>query len=161
MRGQHATDAPAVRVIPPLFPLLTILAGIGLNRLWPLDIGVVLPAPARYWVGGIIVAGAILGLGAWPIFLFRRSGQSEIPWTPSTRIVERGPYRVTRNPMYLQMVLVCIGVSILLMNVWIVALTPVCAWLLQRFAIVPEEAYLERTFGDAYRAYKGRVRRWI
>jgi protein-S-isoprenylcysteine O-methyltransferase Ste14 len=63
--------------------------------------------------------------------------------------------------MYLQMVLVCIGIAVMLMNVWILLLTPVCAWVLQRFAIVPEEAYLEGKFGDTYRAYKGRVRRWI
>ena len=63
--------------------------------------------------------------------------------------------------MYLQMVLVCVGVAVILMDVWILALTPVCAWLLQRFAILPEEAYLERKFGDAYLAYKSRVRRWL
>ena len=49
----------------------------------------------------------------------------------------------------------------ILMDAWILALTPVCAWLLQRFAILPEEAYLERKFGDAYLAYRSRVRRWL
>ena len=49
----------------------------------------------------------------------------------------------------------------ILMDLWILALTPSCAWLLQRFAILPEEAYLERKFGDTYLAYKGQVRRWI
>jgi protein-S-isoprenylcysteine O-methyltransferase Ste14 len=59
------------------------------------------------------------------------------------------------------MVLVCVGVAVILMNWWILALTPVCGWLLQRFAILPEEAYLERKFGDTYLAYKRRVRRWL
>ena len=63
--------------------------------------------------------------------------------------------------MYLQMVLACIGIAVALMNLWIQGLTPVCAWLLQRLAILPEELYLERKFGDAYLAYKGRVRRWL
>ena len=63
--------------------------------------------------------------------------------------------------MYLLMVLVCVGVAILLWDVWILALTPVGAWLLQRLAIVPEEDYLERKFGDTYLAYKRRVRRWL
>ena len=63
--------------------------------------------------------------------------------------------------MYLQSVLVCVGVAVILMDLWILALTPICAWLLQRFAILSEEAYLERKFGDTYLAYKGRVRRWI
>jgi protein-S-isoprenylcysteine O-methyltransferase Ste14 len=154
-------DAAAVRVFPPGVPLLTILAGIVLNHLWPIDLGFAFPRPERYWVGGLIVAGAILGLGFWSMLLFRRTGQNENPWKPTPQIVERGPFRFTRNPMYLQMVLVCIGFGVILMNAWILALTPVSAWVLQRFAILPEEAYLERKFGDSYLAYKVRVRRWL
>lgn len=154
-------DAAAVRVFPPGVPLLTILLGVGLDRMWPVALGLELPPPGRYWFGGFIVAGAILGLGLWSVLLFRSSGQNENPWTPTPRIVEHGPFRVTRNPMYLQMVLVCLGVAVILGNVWILALTPVCGWLLQRFAILPEESYLERKFGDDYLSYKRRVRRWL
>ncbi len=63
--------------------------------------------------------------------------------------------------MYLQMVLICVGIAIILWNVWVLVLTLICAWVLQKFAIKPEETYLERKFGDAYLAYKRRVRRWI
>jgi len=161
MKAKQQRDAAAVRIFPPGVPLLTILAGIGLSRLWPIDLGFTLPTPGRYWVGGLIVAGSILGLGLWPVLLFRGTGQDVNPWKPTPEIVERGPFRITRNPMYLQMVLVCIGVAVILMNFWILILTPVCAWLLQRFAILPEEAYLERKFGDIYLAYKSRVRRWL
>jgi protein-S-isoprenylcysteine O-methyltransferase Ste14 len=63
--------------------------------------------------------------------------------------------------MYLQMLLVCVGVAILLANGWILLLTPVGGWVLQRLAIQPEEAYLERKFGETYLAYKRRVRRWL
>lgn len=154
-------DAPAVRILPPAVPLITILAGVGLERVWPIDLGVALPAPVRHWIGGAIIAGAVLGLGVWSIALFRRAGESEIPWTPTHRFQERGPYRLSRNPMYLQLILISIGVAILLASWWVLALTPLTAWVLQRFAIRPEEAYLERTFGDDYRAYKSRVRRWI
>lgn len=161
MDPEPGTDAAAVRVFPPGVPLLTIVGGIGLSRLWPLDLGFVLPAPARYWLGSAIIAAAVLGLGLWSVVLFRRSGQNENPWKPTPVIVERGPFRLTRNPMYLQMVLVCVGVAVIRNDWWIVALTPVCAWLLQTFAIAPEEAYLERKFGDSYLAYKRRVRRWF
>jgi protein-S-isoprenylcysteine O-methyltransferase Ste14 len=154
-------DAANVRIFPPAAPLLTILAGVGLGRLLPVDLGFDIPSPARYWVGGLIVVGALFGLGLWSVVLFRRSGQNENPWKPTPVIVERGPFRITRNPMYLQMVIICIGFAVMLMNVWILALTPVCAWVLQRFAILPEEAYLERKFGGAYLAYKSRVRRWL
>lgn len=154
-------DAAAVRVLPPGVPLLAVLLALGLDRLWPIDLGIEIPETVRDWIGGGIVAGAFFGLGLWSLVLFRRSGQSANPWRPTSRIVERGPFRLTRNPMYLQLVLICVGLSILLGNWWLLLLTPVVAWTLQRFAIRPEEAYLERKFGDEYRAYKRRVRRWI
>ena len=75
--------------------------------------------------------------------------------------METGPYRFTRNPMYLQMVIACFGFAIALWNGWIALLTPVCAYVLQTFAIKPEEAYLERKFGQSYLDYKQRVRRWF
>ncbi len=161
MTTSKESDGAAVRFFPPGIPMLTILLGVGLQDLWPIDPGFELAAPARYWVGGLIVAGAVLGLGLWSVVLFRRGGQSENPWKPTPRIEDRGPYRITRNPMYLQMVLVCVGFAIILSNPWILALTPVGAWLLQQLAILPEEAYLEQKFGDTYVAYKKRVRRWL
>ena len=156
-----AVDRAEVRFFPPGIPLITILAGVGLQRWWPLGGGFALPAPLRHWVGGLIVVGAACGLGAWSVILFRRAGQNENPWKPTPSIVERGPYRRTRNPMYLQMVLVCVGFSVALANLWILVLTPLCALSLQVLAIVPEEAYLERKFGQAYLDYKARVRRWL
>ena len=161
MATDRQKDAAAVRVFPPAVPLLTILVGIGLDRLWPIDAEFILPAPARYWIGGLIVAGAFLGFGAWSALTLRRTGQTEKPWTPTTQIVQHGPFALTRNPLYLQMVLICVGIAVMLMNVWILLLTPVCAWFLQRLAIVPEEAYLEQKFGETYLAYKRRVRRWL
>lgn len=152
-------DRAEVRVFPPGVPLATILLGVGLHRVWPLGLGV--PAPLRYWLGGALVLGVLLGFGLWAVILFRRSGQNENPWKPSPEIVDRGPFSITRNPMYLQMVLGCIGFAIILSNAWILLLTPVCALVLQTFAILPEEAYLERKFGERYLDYKSRVRRWF
>lgn len=161
MSPEPKVDHAAVRVFPPGVPLFTVLVGVGLQWLWPITLDFELPAPERYWVGGLVVAFSFLGLGLWSVVLFRRSGQNENPWRPTPQIMERGPFQVTRNPMYLQMVLVCIGIAVVLWNVWILLLTPICAWLLQKYAIEPEEAYLESKFGDAYLAYKRRVRRWI
>lgn len=154
-------DAAAVLVFPPGVPLLTILMGVALNRLWPLESWFGPSPPASYWIGGAIVVAAILGFGFYSVTLVRRSGQSENPWKPTTEILDRGPFGLTRNPMYLQMVLACIGVAIMLRNTWILLLVPVCAWVLHRFAILQEEAYLERKFGERYLSYKRRVRRWI
>lgn len=154
-------DAAEVRVFPPAVPLATILLGVALEYLIPIDPGFSPVTAAKYWVGALIVVCAVLGLGLWSVLLVRGSGQSENPWKPTTEIVERGPFRISRNPMYLQMILVCVGLSIILWNVWILLLTPLCAWFLQRLVIAPEEAYLERKFGDSYLTYKRRVRRWI
>jgi protein-S-isoprenylcysteine O-methyltransferase Ste14 len=158
---QGSRDRAAVRVFPPAIPLVAILAGSGLQYVWPINIGAAIPALVRYWIGGAIFVGAILLLGGWSVLLMRRSGQSENPWKPTTAIIERGPYRFTRNPMYLQMVLACVGVAVILANVWILLLAAVCAWALQVLAILPEEEYLERKFGEQYLAYKKRVRRWL
>ena len=157
----ESKDAAAVRIFPPGVPILVIAVGAGLQQLWPIRSGVELPALLRYGLGSAIVLGAVLGLGWQAVRLFRRSGQSENPWKPTPELVEAGPFRLTRNPMYLQLVLVCVGFALLLANIWILILTPLGAWLLQRFAILPEEAYLERKFGERYRAYKRRVRRWL
>ena len=73
----YEPDAAALRVFPLGVPLLTIVTGVGLSRLWPIEF------PGRYWVGGMIVAGAVFGLGLWSIVLFRRTGQSENPWKPT------------------------------------------------------------------------------
>ncbi len=154
-------DAARVRVFPPGVPLITILFGQVLQRFWPIGQSVELAGVVRYGLGGLIVLGAIRGLGWRAVRTMRATGQSENPWKPTPSIIESGPYRYTRNPMYLQLVILCIGFALLLRNPWILLLTPIAAWVLQRFAIVPEEEYLERKFGEAYLAYKRRVRRWI
>lgn len=161
MGAQEKRESPDVRIVPPAVPVATILGGIGLQFLWPIDPGFAIDTPWRYWIGGLIIAGSVAYLGLWPVLLFRRTGQSPIPRTPTTEIVESGPYRLTRNPMYLLMVLACVGVAIALWNVWILLMIPVCAYVLNAYAIKPEEVYLEENFGEAYRAYKRRVRRWI
>jgi protein-S-isoprenylcysteine O-methyltransferase Ste14 len=150
-----------VRFPPAILPIITIVSGHYLSSFLPLVSGFDLPTPARYWIGGLIAAGALLVLGLWPVILFHRAGQSELPWTPTTEIIIRGPYQFTRNPMYLMMVLFCIGFAIILSDVWTAILTPVCAALLYLIAIRPEEAYLEGKFGESYRAYTQKVRRWV
>lgn len=154
-------DAAKVRVFPPAVPLTAVLLGVAADYLVPLPVPAVLPVAVRLVIGTAIVVGAILFLGLWAILLVRRSGQSENPWKPTTSIVEAGPFRVSRNPMYLQMVLVCLGLSVMLWNAYLFVLAFVCGWVLQTLVIVPEEDYLERRFGDTYRDYKRRVRRWI
>ncbi len=155
------SDRAAVRFPPPLVAVLTILAGYGLERVVPLAAAPTMPSVVRYGGGGFVVAASVAVLSVWPIILFRRSGQDPRPWTPTPELLVDGPYRFTRNPMYLMMVLVCAGASLLLASAWVLLLTPLCGVIIHLTAIRHEETYLERMFGESYRRYRERVRRWI
>lgn len=141
--------------------MLTVLAGFALNLIAPIGSDLMPDGLLRYVTGGVLIIAPIYFLGFQSVRELRRTGQSENPYKTTTEIVETGPFRFTRNPMYLQMVIACFGFAILLSSAWIALLTPVCAVLLHVLVIRHEEAYLERKFGDDYLAYKGRVRRWI
>lgn len=154
-------DAAKVRVFPPAIPLVAIVAASLLHYWLPIGPDLDIPDRVRMAVGIVIIVASVLGLGLWSVVLFRKGGQSENPWKPTSHIERRGPYRMTRNPMYLQMVLVCVGVAIAFANGWLMLAIPFVAWALQRFAIEPEERYLTAKFGSTYREYQRSVRRWI
>jgi protein-S-isoprenylcysteine O-methyltransferase Ste14 len=80
---------------------------------------------------------------------------------PTTQIVEDGPFRFSRNPMYLSLILVLFGFAVLLLSIWFMVAATVLWLVFNRIAVVPEEVYLEKKFGEQYTAYKSRVRRWI
>jgi len=154
-------DHAAVKFPPPFIGILTILIGYGLGWLFPIMDDFLVPAPARYWVGGIICVIAALVLMIWPFRLFQKIEQDPAPWTSTPELIVVGPYKFTRNPMYLMMLFVCFGFSIILDEAWVFVLTPVCAIAIYLIAIRHEEKYLEEKFGESYREYKKKVRRWI
>ena len=153
-------DAAAVRVPPPLLYLLSIVVGALLHlnvRPWPLP---GLPEPTADAVGfGLIFAGIAVAVSA--LVHFKRTGQNPEPWKPTPSIVAEGIYRYSRNPMYVGMAIVQIGVGTVLVNMWVIALTALSLVAVFFVAVRHEEAYLERKFGDDYRHYKARVRRWL
>jgi protein-S-isoprenylcysteine O-methyltransferase Ste14 len=150
-------DTANVIVRPPIAWALAVLAGFALDWLMPLRF---LPAAlSAGWLGAIVFAVA-LALFAWAIATMTRSGSNVPTRLPTTTIVETGPYRFTRNPIYLAMVLGLIGLAIAFDTLWLlIALVPF-ALLIRYGVIAREEAYLERKFGDVYRRYRARVRRW-
>ena len=154
-------DRAAVRFPPPLVCVLTILVGYGLERWVPLVALPTVSSILRYGVGGFIVVTSVALFGVWPAVLFQRSGQDPKPWTATPELVLEGPYKFTRNPMYLTMVLVCVGFAVMLVSAWVLLLTPLCGMILYLIAIRHEEVYLEQKFADRYLRYKDRVRRWI
>jgi protein-S-isoprenylcysteine O-methyltransferase Ste14 len=108
--------------------------------------------------GALVLAG--LGLSAAVMRSFGRAGTPVTPLSETRRLVVTGPYRWSRNPDYLGQALVTAGLAFLLSNGWVlVALVPALA-LVRVGVIAREERYLERRFGEEYRAYCRRVRRW-
>ena len=152
-----STEASGVRVPPPLFYVAGFLIGIGLEAAFPID----RPPVA------ITVAGSALGLGAWlaldgaAMLSFRRARSSMIPMRPSTALVTSGPYRFTRNPMYLGMAFLYAAIALVLGLVWPLIVLPVVIAAVDQLVIAIEEAYLVRRFGQPYCDYMATTRRWL
>jgi protein-S-isoprenylcysteine O-methyltransferase Ste14 len=112
------------------------------------------------WLGGAVFVSA-LALFAWAITTITRAGSNVPSNMPTTSIVATGPYRFTRNPIYLGMMLGLVGLAIAFDSLWLL-MTLVPFFLVIRYGVVArEEAYLERKFGEVYRRYRARVRRWL
>jgi len=150
-------DSAQVRFPPPLVVLGCLLAGLALDRvlgLAALDIAVLRP------VGVVIGAlgAAILGSG---LIGFFRAGNDPEPWKKDTQLVTSGLYRFSRNPMYLGMVMVQLGIALLCQSIGGVLSVPLAIALVDRFVIAREEPHLRATFGRDYENYSKRVRRWL
>ncbi len=134
------------------------MAGLALNRLVPLPF-LPLDLPAG-WIGATMFVAA-LALFAWAIVAMTGAGSNVPTNRPTTTIVETGPYRFTRNPIYLGMFLGLIGLAVGLDNLWLLLMLAPFALVIRYGVVAREEAYLDRRFGDVYRAYRSRVRRWL
>jgi protein-S-isoprenylcysteine O-methyltransferase Ste14 len=111
-------------------------------------------------VGGLIVAvGA--GIVASARVHFTRTGQSPIPWKPSPELILQGPYRFTRNPMYVGVTLIQIGLGVAFNNLWIALFAPLALLTVHFVAVLPEERYLSERFGARYQSYLTQVRRYL
>jgi protein-S-isoprenylcysteine O-methyltransferase Ste14 len=152
-----ARDNPGVIARPPLILLSFIALGLTLDWLMPAPF---LPAAVQYGVGGVLIVLA-LALGIAAIVCFTRAGTNVPTYLPATALVAVGPYRFSRNPIYVAMILLVLGVGVMVDSVWIVALAVPFAIVLRYGVIAREERYLEDKFRDSYRAYRANVRRWI
>jgi len=150
-------DNPGVRVPPPALYALAVLAGYMLNRRWPLPMAG--SAVVRVTAWALTVVWAALTVSS--IGNFRRSRTSIVPIRPATTLVISGPYRFTRNPMYVGLAMLTVAMGLFMGSGWpIVLLIPVLL-AVRVFVIAPEERYLERRFGADYVGYTRRVRRWL
>jgi len=145
------------RVLPPVYFLGALLLMVGLHVAFP--VRQVIQFPYRY-SGVVFVLGGIL-LVLWAVRLFGQAGTPIKPFQEASALVARGPYRLTRNPMYVGMVGVLCGIAVLLGSLAPFLIIPLFGALLDVRFIRVEEAALERVFGARYRDYKARVRRWL
>jgi protein-S-isoprenylcysteine O-methyltransferase Ste14 len=150
----------AVLIPPPLLFVLTFLSGVGMQHLMPLTVSLPSIVKIGHIVGdGLLAAGILLALSCMAIFLLVRT--TLIPFGTAAKLVTRGPYRITRNPMYVSLVLVYVGVVGLLTQAWPLFLLPFPRAINHRAVIPIEEARMREVFGDAFEQYCSSVHRWI
>jgi protein-S-isoprenylcysteine O-methyltransferase Ste14 len=150
-------DSPGVAYPPPFLFAAAVLAGFLLERRWPLPMSPGVIGRLAAWT--LVALSVPLTYGS--ISLFWRRHTSIIPNRPAGTLVVAGPYRFTRNPMYLGLTLLTVALAIFMSTWWpLVLLVPALA-VLQVTVIRLEEAYLRRRFGTDYDAYARRVRRWF
>lgn len=152
-----SNDHAGVKFPPPLIFLISILFGLLVNRLYPMSV-VPESLAMPFGILFIVAAFGVAFLG------FRELGRHKTtvrPDEPSSAIVKSGPYRFTRNPLYVSLSTLQLGIGLWANILWVVVmLIPV--WIVMTTQVIArEEAYLERAFGDDYLAYKSSVRRWI
>lgn len=148
---------PQVKFPPPVFYLAMIGAGYLINGVIPLQW---LPAFYSGWLGVAMMCFGFMLIG-WSSFEFRRHQTTILPHKASSKIIKAGPFRFSRNPIYTAFTLIQIGAGIALGNLWILILVVPSIWIMSKFVIEREEAFLKQAFGEEYLQYLASVRRWV
>jgi protein-S-isoprenylcysteine O-methyltransferase Ste14 len=151
---------PGIRCPPPVYFLGAGVAAWGLGRWQPLAIDAAGRDALQSGAGWVLTAGG-LGLVGWGLATLIRLRTTFLPDREATRLVVIGPYRFSRNPMYLGMASTYAGVALLANSGWAATLLPAVLLLVATQVIRREERYLAHTFGEEYSAYGRRVRRWL
>jgi protein-S-isoprenylcysteine O-methyltransferase Ste14 len=146
-----------VRVPPPLIYIGAVALAFAVDRLLPLRL---FPGPLSDWVGGaLVLSGLILDVLGMRELL--RAKTTMRPDRPTSALVTSGPYRFSRNPLYLSLALILAGTGIWIDNLWMLALVVPTNAIISRVAIAPEERHLSDSFGPLYREYQDAVPRWL
>jgi len=150
-------DAPGVIAPPPVIYAGFLVLGIGLEWVWPSG---VFPGALRYGIGLPAIAISFV-LAGWAILQFGRIGTHLDVRKPAKALATSGPYRFSRNPMYLALTVLYLGIGVTADSVWVLLLCIPTLGVMQLGVIRREERYLERKFGQAYLNYRRAVRRWV
>ena len=148
---------PAYRLWPPVATGVPLVAGWLATRWW----GDPLALPAWSVPLGWVLVGAFAVWNGWALLLFHRHHTGLLPGQPARRLMTGGPFAVSRNPLYLGLMVLYVGLALVLPSLWALLLAPVATLGLDRGAIRPEEALLRAEFGSAYEEYARSVRRWL
>jgi protein-S-isoprenylcysteine O-methyltransferase Ste14 len=151
------SDKPGVAILPPVLYGSAFVLVLVLQWMWPLKI-VRLPIALCL---GLVLLSASLALAAWGRRTMHGAGINISPLKPTISLVTSGPFRFTRNPLYVAMTLLFLGLTLLLNSWWGIALIIPVIVLLHFGVVRREERYLERKFGEEYRKYRLRVRRYF
>ncbi len=145
------------RVLPPIYFFVALLVMFGLHYLLPIPL---LRGAVWLYLGVVLIGSGVLFIVV-SARLFDKLDTTIKPFEESTALVVTGPFKYSRNPMYLGMVGVLIGLAVVLGTATPVVVIPVFAWLITRRFVQEEEAALEARFGDDYTEYRNRVGRWL
>ena len=153
-------DRPDIVIFPPLALLIAVAGAVALEWLWPLAI---VPKPFALWstAAGVVLSLAAAALAVAGSRTFRRAGTNVDPRRPALKLVETGPYRFTRNPMYLGMVGLELGLALTFSLDWALIGAVLLALVLHFGVVLREEAYMTARFGAAYTGFRSRTRRWL
>jgi protein-S-isoprenylcysteine O-methyltransferase Ste14 len=154
-----AHETARVIAPPPLIAAATLVLALLLELLWPSSGLVRLGMPVRLLGGGLLLASGI-AVAASGERRFHVSGTAVRPWKPATALVTTGIYAHLRNPMYVGVALALLGVAVGFDSLWLLVLLVPFGLLIHYGVVLREERYLERIFGDDYRAFKARVPRY-
>ena len=152
-------DGAKVRFPPPLVFLGAIVLGVTVqHKAMPLSL---VFARGLRLAAAVLILACGVSLVASARILFKRTGQNPIPWKPTPELILQGPYRFTRNPMYVGVTLFVIGLGLALNNLWISLFAAPALLLVHFIAVLPEERYLAAKFGESYRSFLAQVRRYL
>jgi protein-S-isoprenylcysteine O-methyltransferase Ste14 len=144
--------------VPWVF-VLAYLIGIGLQYAWPIDLSTV-PLPGISATGDVLFCIGV-AIAGWGQLVFWRARTTTVPGRVSFRLVTWGPYRFSRNPMYVGLVLVYLGEAGILRQAWPVFVLPLTVAYINWVVIPVEEGKLKEVFGEDYEQYRARIRRWV
>jgi protein-S-isoprenylcysteine O-methyltransferase Ste14 len=154
---QSTENHGPLRIPPPLIYAVIFLLGVGLNRWWPIEL---FPPEPAVIVGNIIVAVSVLML--LPVFVqFYRARTSFDVRKPATTLITDGAYRFSRNPAYVSLTLLYLGLAVITNKAWVLLLIVPALAVMNAWVVPKEERHLEEQFGERYRQYKANVRRWL